>query len=404
MRKRHLTRVLITGFAAVAVFLAGTAWANHRPGNVVTVGVSVSETGRYAEPAGRFENSWNLFVEQRNAKGGWLGHKIELVLYDDKSDQQTAIKLYEKLITQDKVDLVMGPYSSGITDAVANINERYEYPMMAPGAASLSIWQQGRKYLFNIVAVAKDYQKGALHLAKEIGVKKVAIIGENTLFPLQAGEGAVEWAKKLGIEVVLNESYPPKHTDFTGLLQRINSKGAEAILSNSYYADAVAQIRQMKELNLNFKMFGATVGPGLPRFAKELGGTAEYVLGFSQWEPKPAALKNPGMDEYIAAYEKRFGGEKPNYHSAGAYAAFEILEAAIKKAGSFDRKKVWQALRELKFSSMYGHFKVNEINMNQHEGVTFQILEGDRKVVWPKELAEVKAQLPMPRWEDRAKR
>ena len=82
----------------------------------------------------------------------------------------------------------------------------------------------------------------------------------------------------------------------------------------------------------------------------------------------------------------------------------EKFKAAIKKAGTFDRKKVWQALRELKFSSMYGHFKVNETNMNQHEGVTFQILEGDRKLVWPKEMAEVKAQLPMPRWEDRAKR
>jgi branched-chain amino acid transport system substrate-binding protein len=127
------------------------------------------------------------------------------------------------------------------------------------------------------------------------------------------------------------------------------------------------------------------------------------VLGFSQWEPKPAVLKNPGMDEYISAYEKRFG-ETPNYHAAGAYAAFEILEAAVKKAGSFDRHKVWQTLRELKFTSMYGTFKVNEINMNQHEGVTFQILEGERKIVWPKEIAEVKAQLPMPRWEDRAKR
>ena len=194
----------------------------------ITLGIAISRTGRYAEPAGRMVNSYNLYVDQMNAKGGWNGKKIDLIMMDDKSDKQTSIKLYEKLITQDKVDLTMGPYSSGITDAVANVLERYKYPTMAPGAASGIIWKKGRKYLFDIIAVAQDYQKGALHIAKDIGVKRIAIVGEDSLFPRQSAEGAVEWAKKLGLKVVLNENYPRKQTDFTGLLQKIKARRAEA--------------------------------------------------------------------------------------------------------------------------------------------------------------------------------
>ena len=105
-----------------------------------------------------------------------------------------------------------------------------------------------------------------------------------------------------------------KQTDFTALLQKIKAAGAEVIISNSYFArNSAAQLRQMSELNLNSKLFSSTVGPGLPNFAEQLGATAEYVLGFSQWEPVADVLKHPGMNEFIAEYEKRFG-EKPNYH------------------------------------------------------------------------------------------
>ncbi|MDP6279378.1 MAG: amino acid ABC transporter substrate-binding protein, partial [Nitrospinota bacterium] len=289
----------------VAVFAISLSWTAKTWAASVSVGVAVSQTGRYAEPAGRFVNSWKMYVEETNAAGGWLGKKIDLKLLDDKSDKQQSIKLFEKLITQDKVDFTMGPYSSGITDAVANILERYKYPTMAPGASSGIIWKKGRKYLFNIISVAQDYQKGALHIAKDIGVKRIAVVGEDSLFPRQTAEGVRAWAKKLGLKIVLEESYPRKQQDFTALLTKIKSRRAEALISNSYFADATAQIRGLRELNINLKIFAGTVGPALPKFAKSLGSTAEYVLGFSQWEPKPDLLKRPGMRKFIASYVKR---------------------------------------------------------------------------------------------------
>ena len=390
-------------FGLVAVFAISLSWsAKSWAAGEVTVGVAVSMTGRYAEPAGRFVNSWKLFVDQRNAAGGWLGKKIKLTILDDKSDKQQSIKLFEKLITQDKVDLTMGPYSSGITDAVANIFERYKYPTMAPGAASGIIWKRGRKYLFNIVAVAQDYQKGALHIARDIGIKRIAVVGEDSLFPRQTAEGVRAWAKKLGLKIVLEESYPRKQQDFTALLQKIKSRGAEALISNSYFADSTAQIRGLRELNINLKMFAGTVGPALPKFAKQLGATAEYVLGFSQWEPKPEILKRPGMRKFIAAYQKRYG-VKPNYHAGQSYAVFQVLEAAINKGGSTERDKVWKTLRTMSTTSIIGPWKMDKNNLNNHEGLTFQILDGQRKIVWPPKLAEVKYKLPMPAWKKRSK-
>ena len=388
--------------AAAAVVLALLAlgadpgWA----ADEVVFGGAISQTGRFAEPAGRQVNAIKMWVDDVNARGGLLGRKIKLELLDDKSDTQTAVKLYEKLITEDKVNVLLAPYSSAITEAVANVNERYKMPFVAYGAASSPIWEKGRKYIFSIVAVAEDYQKGALQLAKQIGVKRIAIIGEDSLFPRQVGIGARRWADQLGMQVVLQENYPQKQTDFTALLQKIKASGAEAIVSNSYFADSVAQLRQLRELNLNFKMFSGTVGPGLPNFAEQLGPTAEYVLGFSQWEPLPDVLKHPGMKEFVAEYRKRFG-EEPNYHAGSAYGALQVTEAAIKQAGSLDNQKIRDALASIDTTTVFGHYKVNAKGMNEHEGLTFQILKAKRRIVWPEKWAETKAELPMPEWSKR---
>ena len=396
---RRCLRDVTIAVLASAVLYVGAAFADHRPGNLVVMGGTLSLTGQYAEPSGRQYNARKLYVDELNARGGLLGHGVELRILDDKSDIRTAIELYQKLITQDKVDLVLGPYGSSHADAVANVLERYKQPSL-PSAVSKVIWQRGRKYVFNYQPVAQDYQKGALHLAKQIGVKRIAIIGEGSLFPRQASEGTVQWAKKLDLEVVLLESYRKKERDFTVLLEKINARGAEAIFSNSYFEDSVAQIRQLRKLNINVKILAGTVGPALPKFVEELGSTAEYVLGFSSWEPKPA-LGYPGMKEFIEKYKKRHG-VKPNYHAARGYEELQIMEAAVKHAGSFDPERVRDALVSIRVDTIGGPWKVDEQGLSNREGLTFQIQSGERMIVWPAHKAEARF-LPMPRWEDRPK-
>ena len=382
---------------ASAMLCAGTAFADHRPGNIVVMGGTLSLTGRFAVPAGRTYNAFKLYVDELNARGGLLGHSVELRILDDKSDKRTAIEHYEKLITQDKVDLVLGPYSSSITDAVANVLERYKRPAL-PTGTSKAIWQRGRKYVFNYVGVAQNYQKGALHLTKQLGVKRIAIIGEGSLFGRQISEGALKWAKHLGLKVVLLESYGKDQADFTDLLEKINAHGAQAIFSNSYFADSVAQVRQLRKLNINVKIFAGTVGPAVPKFVEELGSTAEYVLGFSTWEPK-LVLGHPGMKAFIENYGKRYG-EKPNYHASIGYDQMQILEAAVKHAGSFNPERIRDALASIRVETIAGPWKADEQGLGNREGLTFQIQNGERMIVWPAHMAEARF-LPMPKWGDR---
>ena len=399
---RHLTGVMAAVFTAT-VLIAAPAFADHRPGNVVVMGGTVSLTGRFEQPAGRIHNGQKLYVEELNARGGLLGHKVELKFYDDKSDRRTAIELYEKLITEDKVDLVLGPYGSYLNDAVANVMERYKQPYVAHGNAPV-IYERGRRYVFrNVMPISWDLQEGAQHLAKKIGVKRIAIISRTDTSG-RGGEflGAQEWAKKLGLDIVLSDRYRKEQTDFTGLLRRIEASGAEAIFAVSRFRDSVALIRQLRELNINVKMFYAAVGPALPKFVKELGGTAEYVMGFSQWEPNPV-LGHPGIKEFIENYEKRYG-VTPNYHASGGYSALQIFVAAVKKAGSFDPKKIREALTSILVYTIRGPYKANERGFSiPAEALTFQIRSGKRVIVWPEDKAEAKV-LPMPKWADRAKK
>ncbi len=399
--KTRMNRLAVLPLSLAAMVMADMAMASHRGDNTVLIGGAISQTGRYSEPAGRNLNSIKLWVEDVNKRGGLLGHTVKIKYLDDKSDKQTAIKLYEKLITDDKVDLISSPYSSGITDAVANITERYKMPMITFAAASSVIWEKGRKYIFNTIDYAENYQKGALFLAKEIGVKRIAVIGEDSLFPRMTRKGVEKWAKQLGLEIVLAENYGSrKQGDYTALLQKIKSKRAEAIFSNSYFADAASQIRTLREMDYNLKMFASTVGPGLPRFANDLGSTAEYVLGFTQWEPIPEKLGYPGMREYIAGYEAKYG-TSPNYHAGAAYGAMQVLEAAVKHAGSFDSEKIRDAYATIDVMTMFGRYKVDAQGLSRHKGMTFQIQNGKRMIVWPKEQAQVKAKLPMPKWSER---
>ena len=368
--------------------------------DTVVFGGAASYTGKYAESGKRLEQGYRLWESEINAKGGLLGKKVRFIILDDKSDPKTSIKLYEKLITEDKVDLVLAPYSSEITEAVASTTEKYKHPMVAAGAATTEIWERGRKYIFGLVTASRFYLEGALDIAAKKGYKRVAIIGEDSLFPRASAKGGADMARQRGMEVVLNEFYPKATTDFAALLIKVKALKAEVLLANTYLPDSVAITRQMNELDVNVKVFVATVGPGLPDFSKNLGPLAEYVLGPTQWEP--VDLGFPGAKEFVQRFKAKFGDE-PNYHNAGGYASMVILEKAIRKAGAFDREAIRRALIDLEDLNFYGEFKLDPHTGLQigHKMLTFQILKGERRIVWPEKYREVEPVVPFPEWKSR---
>jgi branched-chain amino acid transport system substrate-binding protein len=361
----------------------------------IKIGASMSVTGTYAKPGTYQKQGYDVCIDELNAKGGLLGRKVELVIYDDQSQPATAVKLYEKLITEDKVDAVMGPYSSAVSEAVANVTEKYKKVMVAPLAATTSIFKKGRKYIYMVIPPAENDLDGLIDMAAKRGLKTVAIINEDTLFPKASSAGTAEAAKKRGMQVVLQEAYPKGNTDFSALLVKIKAANPDVIAAGTYFDDAVAITRQMKELNVNPKMFGLTVGGDLPEFYDLLKQNAEYVYGSTQWDE---SLPYPGQKEFLSAYTKKFKQE-PSYHAAAGYAGCLIYGEAVKRAGTLDADRVREQLLKMEIKTAFGDYKVEADGFQvAHKMVMLQWQDGKRVVVWPDELASGKLRYPTPEW------
>ncbi|HYE92597.1 MAG TPA: amino acid ABC transporter substrate-binding protein, partial [Terriglobales bacterium] len=348
---------------------------------------------------GKYQHEGYQFCQKElNAKGGLLGRKVEFVVYDDQSAPPTGVRLYEKLITEDKVDAVMGPYSSPITEAVANVTEKYKKVMVAPLAATTSIFKKGRKYAFMVISPAEVYLEGLVDIGAKRGLKTIAIVNEDTLFPKSSAIGTAELAKKAGLQVVLQEAYPKGNQDFSALLTKIKATNADIVAAATYFDDAVAIVRQAKELGVNPKMFGVTVGGDIPKFYELLKNSAEYIYSASQWE---STLPYPGVKEFNAAFIKDFNHE-PSYHAAAGYAGCVIYAEAVKRAGTLDAEKVRETLLGMKHRTMFGDYQVDKDGFQTaHKMVLLQWQDGKRAVVWPDDLAHAKVRFPTPPWNAR---
>jgi len=366
----------------------------------IRLGASLSLTGTYAKLGKNQHEGYQLCIKELNAKGGLLGRKAELVVYDDQSMPPTGVRLYEKLITEDKVDVVLATYSSPFFLADATATEKYKKIMVTPLAATTSIFRKEprRKYIFMILSPAEVYLEGLIDTAAKRGLKTVAVINEDTLFSKAAAAGAVDLAKKKGLQVVFQEAYPKGNTDFSALLTKIKSTNAEVIAAATYFDDAVALTRQMKELNVNPKMYGVTVGGDLPEFYDTLKGNAEYIYGATQWEP---VLNYPGNKEFFESYKAEFKHE-PSYHSAAGYAGCLIYAEGVRRAGSLEADKVREQLLKLEMRTMFGDYKVDQDGFQlAHKMVTFQWQKEKKVIVWPDDLAQGKILFPTPPWNQR---
>ena len=397
---------------ALAVVLLGVLAPPGPAQQPLRIGASLSQTGSFAALGQNRLRGYQLCVKHANEKGGVLGRRIEVLVEDDQSKAETAVAIYEKLIAQDKVDAILGPYSSSITEAVANVSEKYRMPMVAPSATATSIFRKGRKFVFMVPTPAESYMEGLVDLAAKLGLKTIAVIYEDTLFPKASAHGTVDLARKRGLQVVLSEAYPKGHADFAAILGKIKGVNPDVLAASTYFDDAVAIARQLRELNVNPRMFGVTVGGDLPKFHQTLGKAAEFVYGASQWEPElvtlragglvPIARQYPGAKEFVEAHAREYPGADLSDHTAGGYGGCQTLLEAIKRAGALDGEKIRAALLKLDYHNVNGGFKVDQDGFQiAHKMIMFQWQDGKKVIVWPEDLAPGKARFPTPPWSQR---
>jgi branched-chain amino acid transport system substrate-binding protein len=386
---------ILSFIAVVVASVVGMPWPSMAQ-QPIRVGASIAITGGDAIQGGYVREGYLLCQKHVNTKGGVLGRPLELLIRDDGSDPKTAVGLYEKLITEDKVEAVLGPYGSPITDAVADVTEKHRKLMVAAVAATTSIWEKGRRYLVMLPSPLEASAEGTIDLAARHGLKTIGLIG--SLARPAIIKGALELARKQGLEVVVHETFPAGTTDFSALLNKVKAAKPDVLVVGAPPADAIAITRQVRELDVNVKMYGATPGGAFPDYYKALGNTAEFVYSGSSWEP---GLPYPGNQEFVAAYQQEFTRD-PSSGSAASYAGCQLFVDAVRRADSLDSDKLREALLKLKSQTVLGDFAVDERGFQvAHKAITIQWQDGKSAVVWPDAAATGKPRFPTQPWSQR---
>jgi branched-chain amino acid transport system substrate-binding protein len=377
---------------------------------VIKFGAPLSLTGSLNNESKQTQNGYELWKEYVNNAGGikvaGKSYSVEIIYYDDESKQDKSAQLAERLIKEDKVNFLLGPYGTNSTKTTAAIAEQYKMPMVEGNGAAESIFSQGYKYTFGVLSPSANYLKGVVDgiAAQNPKPKTVAILSANDNFSVEVADAAKKHVEKAGMQVVLYDKYPDKETNLTSQVSKVKESNAEVILNSGHLNEAIALVKAMKELKYNPVAMGFSVGPGLPEFGENLKADANYVLGGSQWTP---AVKYEGRDlfgsaqKYYDAYKKKFNIE-PAYQAASGTACGIAFQFALEKAGTLDAAKVRDTLAGLDVMSFYGQIKFDERGANMTKPmVVEQWQNGKRVTVFPSEVAEAKLLFPTPTWDKR---
>lgn len=380
---------IIALFAVFALLtFSGTRVGAEAP---IVIGTSISETGAFAVDAAYALKGMQLAVADANAHGGWLGRQIELKYYDDKSDAGTAVLLYTKLITQDKVDLVVGPYSSGITQAVAPLVNKYKVATIDPEASLPDIFVSGNEWNFQGLASSTTYLDDLLPLAKGRGAHNVAIVALKSAFSLGCYRARMAQAKALGMPVVYDNTYALPQPDFSSLALALKNAHPDVVIGCTYYPDGVGITQALHQVGFAPKFFGITIAPAEEQFVKTLGPLANNILSNTSWWP---SLRTKGSVAFLDGYRAKFR-EDPDYHSAANYSAIQVLGAAVAATKSLDQSKIREWLLKNKVETIQGTFKVDQYGAETaFRQYMFQIQNGVSKLVSPKQQSQAALAVP----------
>ncbi len=380
------------------------AWAEA----VITLGASVQETGPTANTGRYYRDGYEFAVQRINEHGGVkLGgekYRLALKILDNQSDVNLSVRQYTQLLTQDKVNLLLGPFASDFALADSSVAEKYEVPMIEGGGASDQIFSRGYKYIFGTLPVASRYFESTVAaLAKFDPVPRtVALLYADDAFDVAVAKGTRERLQAGGFTITQDERYSTNTSDFSSLISQIKSSSPDAVLVAGHETEVLNFIRQAKSLAFSPKLYAFTVGVPTADFRRALGKDANYAFGMTSWLPSPA-LKDEyftNAQVFAADYQKRFGYE-PDYHAASAVADVEAFAKAIEAAGSIDPKKVRDAVARVDFESLYGQIQFNaagQINLPQ---TVIEVQDGNVVPIFGQKGLLSKPRYPMPAWDKR---
>jgi branched-chain amino acid transport system substrate-binding protein len=410
---KKLYRSILSFVSVLAlVFSFGTANAKVE-GDTIVLGAAVSLTGKYSTNGEHTKNGYNLAVKRINEMGGvkvgGKSYKFKVIYYDDESNSKRAAQLAERLIKQDGVKYMLGPYSSGLTKAIAPVTEENKVPMVEANGASRSLFTKGYKYLFAVLSPANQYLEVAIDLAVEKnGGKPVRIAQafEQDAFSQDVRIGVMEAAKRTGSKIIIDDKLPKELNDMAATLAKVKAVKPDVLVVSGHSKGALTAIRQISEMKVDVPMLAMTHCDA-SKLAKQHGDKSEFALCASQWH-KTLTYKDKffgdGM-KYDADFTKAYGYAPP-YQAAESSAALLVFKDAFERANSFDTKKVRDALAKTNMQTFYGNVKFGSGGQNTAKPmVLFQVMcksgKCENVVVAPTKWAAAELIHPIPPWSKR---
>ena len=391
--RRSATQALALGAASIALPALAQGPAP------VRIGYAISRTGPWTPGAQvSQEPNYLLWAEQVNAAGGLnvKGTKrpVELVSSDDRSEVETCVRSYEKLMGSDKVDLVLAPWGSNANFAVAPLANRFGYPFLAPTALSRRLVEMKLPFFFLMLQQPAPMMGALVDLLKANGAKTAAVVYVDDLFGLENYAALKVALQGTDIKIVEDKSYPGGVKDLSPVLRSIKDKNPDAFIGLTYPPDTILASRQSKEIGFNPKFYYASVGTAFQLYRNVMGAGAEGVLGMGSWNAKTS----PGAKAYFDAHTKKFGGKEPDRWASGhCWAALEILQAAVAKVG-LDRKAIRDYVANTEHATIVGKIKFRGSENIATPGTVSQWQKGEFEVVWPKNVATAPLMTSKPAW------
>jgi len=391
----HLRRTVVS-LLAVLVLVPGVP-GRAQGAEAIRVGTTQSLSGRFATEGRHQFEGLQMWVDDLNARGQLLGRPVELVCHDDGSDPGRVAALYRQLIEQERVDLLIGPYSSELTLAATDIAEAAAFPIVTAAASANLIWGRGYRNVFGIDVPSSHYMDIAVAEAARHGAATAALFHAPGEFATDVARGVRREVARHGLQLVLDRAYQPEDaTDLARLSQELLALEARAdvVFGVTYVSDMLTIARGFGPgRKLQVDMLALTVGPAVREFSDRLGNNVDGVTGVVQWL---RTVRLPKAQDFSYRY-RRMHGYNPGAHTAIGYSAGQVTEAAVRLAGTLDKAALRHQLRTMRFRSLIGSYQVDDSGMQVGKENYLMQWQGDeRRLVAPAVVAERELLYPRP--------
>ena len=413
MTRQFRPNTLAIFAVALGVSLTGLAPAKADIDTIV-LGAAVSQTGKFSTSGLHTQNGYDFAVDRINAMGGvkigGKAYKLQIKYYDDESEATRAAQLTERLVGQDGIKFILGPYGSPITAAMAPVIEKLQVPMIEGNGAARSLFTKGYRYIFAVLSTSDQYLSSAIDLAaekaeaagKDPKTLRLALAMGDDNFSQDVRDGIVQEAKKYGMQIVIDDKLPDAFTDMSATLTKVKASRPDLLLISGHEKGALTAARQIAEQKVDASMIAMTHCDSADIIG-QVGAAAEYTLCASQWAPSLTYNDHwfRSASEYSKAFAAKFGHEPP-YQAAESSASVLAFADAFERAGSLDTEKVRDAIAATNMETFYGRIDFDDTGKNiAKPTVMLQVIKGRYQVVAPSKWATDKVVYPRPSWSER---